>query len=48
LGTPDLSCREFRAFNPEIVGKFFKNYSAGSAPVPVQVAPYSKGSSYGN
>jgi hypothetical protein len=25
LGTPDLSCREFRAFNPEIVGKFFNS-----------------------
>jgi hypothetical protein len=25
LGTPDLACREFRAFNPEIVVKFFNS-----------------------
>ncbi len=25
LGTPDLVCREFRAFNPEIVGNFFNS-----------------------
>jgi hypothetical protein len=25
LGTPDLSCREFRVFNPEIVRKFFNS-----------------------
>jgi hypothetical protein len=28
LGTPDLICREFRAFNPEIVGKFFNSVSS--------------------
>jgi hypothetical protein len=27
LGTPYLSCREFRAFNPEIVVKFFNSDS---------------------